>query len=248
MKLIEAKDYHEMSKLAAEIILKQVKEKEDSVLGLATGGTVLGTYQELIHDFKKNKTSYDHIQTFNLDEYAGLKKEDPNSYHSYMKINLFDNIYIPVEQTHLPNGEASDLEEQCSAFERIIEASGGIDLQLLGIGQNGHIGFNEPGSLFDSKTHVVTLAESTRKANSCYFASNEEVPTRAVTMGISTIMKSKKILLLASGTQKASIIYDLFHSEVTNSIPATILRKHADTTIIADQDALSKLNQAKRYA
>lgn len=246
MKLIEAKDYHEMSMLAAEVILDQIKEKNDSVLGLATGGTVLGTYQQLILDHQQNKTAYQHIKTFNLDEYAGLSRQDENSYHAYMKKHFFDEVNIPFSQTFLPNGEALDMKAECENYDQKMEELGGIDLQLLGIGQNGHIGFNEPGSSFESKTHLVALEQSTREANARYFDTIEDVPTHAVTMGIATIMKSKKVLLLASGLQKSSILYDLFHSDVTSSIPATILRDHPNTIIIADQEALSKLHQDER--
>ncbi|WP_071393329.1 glucosamine-6-phosphate deaminase [Bacillus tuaregi] len=244
MKIIEAKDYQELSQIAASYIMEQVKQKPESVLGLATGGTMLGTYQALIEDYRKNGGDYQHVQTFNLDEYVGLAKSDENSYHHYMWEQLFSHINVAEDRAHLPNGKADDMEKECLEYERLIKESGGIDLQLLGIGQNGHIGFNEPGSAFDSITRMVPLKESTRQANARYFPTLEDVPTHAITMGISTIMKSKKIVLLASGSQKADILYDLYHSDITADIPATILRNHPDTTIIADWDALAKIRQA----
>ncbi|WP_282035304.1 glucosamine-6-phosphate deaminase [Metabacillus indicus] len=243
MKLLEAKDHSEMSRLAADIILEQVRNKSNSVLGLATGGTVLKTYQELILNHKENDISFAQVRTFNLDEYVGLSIKHENSYHSYMQKHLFNHIDIQFSNTFLPNGEAEDLERECISYEAMIDHMGGIDLQLLGIGQNGHIGFNEPGTSFDSKTHIIKLEESTKLANSRYFNSLDEVPTHAVTMGISTIMQSKKILLLASGQHKASILHQLFKSDVTPDIPATILRNHPNVIIIADQEALSELNQ-----
>ncbi|TDL82898.1 glucosamine-6-phosphate deaminase [Peribacillus frigoritolerans] len=245
MKLLEAKDHIEMSRLAADIILEQIRAKSNAVLGLATEGTVLKTYQELILNHKVHGTSFAQVRTFNLDEYVGLSKNHENSYHAYMKKHLFDEINIQSSNTNLPNGEAKDLEKECISYESMIHKMGGIDLQLLGIGQNGHIGFNEPGTSFNSKTQIIELEKSTRIANSRYFNSLDEVPTHAVTMGISTIMQSKKVLLLASGLQKASILYELFNSEVTDVIPATILKEHPNVIIIADQEALSKLHQVK---
>src|SRR5690606_9765316 len=177
MKIIAAKNFDDMSELAAAMISHQVKEKQNSVLGLATGGTVEGTYKELIKDHKQNQTSYEGIQTVNLDEYVGIEKEHPNSYHHFMMENLFSHINIKQENIHLPKGLAKDYEEECKRYEKVISDLGGVDLQLLGIGVNGHIGFNEPGTSFDSVTRVVELEESTRQANMRYFNSIEEVPT-----------------------------------------------------------------------
>jgi glucosamine-6-phosphate deaminase len=246
MRLIEAKDYNEMSQKAAEIIIDQVKKKPDSVLGLATGETVLGTYAVVVNDHQQNKTSYQHIHTVNLDEYIGLGPDHPNSYHYYMNHHLFRYIDIPTSQTHIPNGLADDVKTECKRYEELIEKLGGIDLQVLGIGRNGHIGFNEPGTSFDSTTHIVELAQSTRQANSRFFSRLEEVPTHAITMGIATIMKSKKIILLASGEKKAHIISQLFEGEVTTNIPASILKTHPNVIIIADQEALSLVNEEQR--
>jgi len=189
MRVVKVANYEEMSQKAADCIIRQVKEKPDSVLGLATGGTVTGTYQLLAKDHQKNGTSYRQILTVNLDEYIGISSEHEQSYHFYMKKRLFDHIQIPPENTYLPDGQAEDLEEECKRYDERIESLGGIDLQLLGIGVNGHIGFNEPGTPFDSKTHIVELSESTRKANARFFNTLEEVPKKAITMGIETIMK-----------------------------------------------------------
>jgi glucosamine-6-phosphate deaminase len=239
MRVVKVANYEEMSQKAAECIIRQVKEKPDSVLGLATGGTVIGTYQLLAKDHQKNGTSYQQILTVNLDEYIGISPEHEQSYHFYMKKRLFDHIQIPPENTYLPDGQAEDLEEECKRYDERIESLGGIDLQLLGIGVNGHIGFNEPGTPFDSKTHIVELSESTRKANARFFNTLEEVPKKAITMGIETIMKSKKILLLASGLKKAPIIRKLFQEGITEEIPASVLKKHENVVLIADEEALS---------
>ncbi|MFV9510858.1 glucosamine-6-phosphate deaminase [Tepidibacillus sp. LV47] len=246
MKLIETKDYKEMSEKAAEIIIAQVKKKPNSVLGLATGETVLGTYAALVYDHRQHRTSYQYIQTVNLDEYIGLGPNHPNSYRYYMNEHLFSHIDIPLSQTHIPNGLAADVEEECKRYEELIEKLGGIDLQVLGIGRNGHIGFNEPGTPFDSITHIVELAESTREANSRFYSSLEEVPTHAITMGITTIMKSKQIILLASGEKKAHILSQLFEREVTLNIPASILKTHPNVVVIADKEALSLVSKDQR--
>ncbi|RXT04375.1 glucosamine-6-phosphate deaminase [Ammoniphilus sp. CFH 90114] len=243
MKWIHAKDSHEMSRLAAEFMIQEVKKQPSMVLGLATGGTPVGTYQELIRDARENGTSYKAITTFNLDEYVGLAGTHPNSYRYFMQQQLFEHIDLPIEQTYLPNGEAKDLMAECQRYEELIARHGGIDLQLLGIGTNGHIGFNEPGTSFQSTTHVVTLTKDTREANARFFTSLEEVPTHAITMGIATIMKSKRILLLASGEEKADILYQLALGEVDEKVPASILKQHPDVTIIADTVALRRVKE-----
>ncbi|MGE7767007.1 glucosamine-6-phosphate deaminase [Peribacillus sp. NPDC096540] len=239
MNIIKVQDYKEMSQSAAKIIIQKVKENSKIKLGLATGGTPKGTYDALIEDHMQNNTSYENVTSFNLDEYIGLDSNDPNSYHYYMDQSLFAHININKEQTYLPNGTADNLDMECTRFDKMIEALGGIDLQILGIGQNGHIGFNEPGTSFSSGTHVVALEESTRQANARYFDSIDEVPTHAITMGIATIMKSKEILLLISGEEKAGTLKKLIHGEITEEFPASILKKHNNVTIIADQKALS---------
>ncbi|MET3321917.1 UNVERIFIED_ORG: glucosamine-6-phosphate deaminase [Peribacillus simplex] len=239
MNIIKVQDYKEMSQSAANIVIRKVKENSKIKLGLATGGTPKGTYDALIEDHMQNNTSYENVTSFNLDEYIGLDSNDPNSYHYYMDQSLFAHININKEQTYLPNGAADNLDKECTRFDKMIEILGGIDLQILGIGQNGHIGFNEPGTSFSSGTHVVALEESTRQANARYFDSIDEVPTHAITMGIATIMKSKEILLLISGEEKAETLKKLIHGDITEEFPASILKKHNNVTIIADQKALS---------
>ncbi|MFJ7685209.1 glucosamine-6-phosphate deaminase [Peribacillus butanolivorans] len=239
MNIIKVQDYKEMSQSAANIVIRKVKENSKIKLGLATGGTPKGTYDALIEDHMQNNTSYENVTSFNLDEYIGLDSNDPNSYHYYMDQSLFAHININKEQTYLPNGASDNLDKECTRFDKMIETLGGIDLQILGIGQNGHIGFNEPGTSFSSGTHVVALEESTRQANARYFNSIDEVPTHAITMGIATIMKSKEILLLISGEEKAETLKKLIHGEITEEFPASILKKHNNVTIIADQKALS---------
>lgn len=239
MKIVQVKDYKEMSQKAAEVIIHKVKQENRINLGLATGGTPKGLYEAMIEDHQKNGTSYQHVTTFNLDEYIGLKEQDPNSYHYYMAEALFNHIDIPKFQTYLPNGLAADYNHECEQYDRLIQALGGIDLQVLGIGQNGHIGFNEPGTSFQSATHIVTLEESTRKANARYFNTLDDVPTHAITMGISSIMNSKEILLLISGEEKADAMQKLLHGEISEDFPASVLKRHSHVTIIADQKALS---------
>ena len=242
MKLLRVTDYEEMSRKAAEIIAEQVKEKPESCLGLATGETPVGTYRELVHYRNEGKISFERVHTVNLDEYCGLSADDRQSYRYYMKTNFFDAIGIDPARTFLPDGMNTDVEAECSRYDRVIEGLGGIDLQLLGIGRNGHIGFNEPASYFSKGTHCVTLTESTIEANKIYFASAEEVPRKAYTMGIGTIMAAKKILLLASGREKADAVRASLQGEVTPEMPASILQFHRDAVLIADEEACSKLN------
>ncbi|TYS19018.1 glucosamine-6-phosphate deaminase [Rossellomorea vietnamensis] len=238
MKIIEAEDYQEMSRLAAVLISGKVGSSEKINLGLATGGTPIGTYTKLIEDHQKNQTSYKNTSTFNLDEYVGLSGDHPSSYRHYMNKKLFNHLDIKKSNTHIPRGDVRDMLQECLDYERRIAESGGIDLQILGIGSNGHIGFNEPGTSFHSNTHLVRLAKSTREANARYFDSLEKVPGRAITMGISTIMKSKEILLLISGERKREAFDRLMENEVTENFPASILRNHPHVTIVADKAAL----------
>jgi len=238
MKIIEVNDYQQMSQVAAEYIMKKVTDNPAIHLGLATGGTPSEMYKNLIEDHKQNGTSYEHVTTFNLDEYIGLSGENPNSYRFYMDNHLFNHINIDKRKTHIPLGNTTDSQAECNRYEQLINENG-IDLQILGIGQNGHIGFNEPGTSFSSKTHVVTLAPSTIQANARFFKTIEEVPTKAITMGISTIMKSKEILLLVSGESKKDAVNKLINGEIDEKFPASVLKNHPYVTIIADKAAVS---------
>ncbi|MED3645743.1 glucosamine-6-phosphate deaminase [Halalkalibacterium halodurans] len=241
MKIIEAKHFDDMSLKAAQFMIEKVQRDPTITLGLATGGTPQKMYELLINDHRINGTSYHQVTTFNLDEYIGLDRHDPNSYYTYMHKALFDHIDIRDEQAFLPNGTASNLNAECERYEALIRQHGGIDLQVLGIGANGHIGFNEPGTSFESSTHIVKLTESTREANARYFNDLSEVPTEAITMGIQSIMNAKEILLLASGKKKADALYQLIHGKVDESFPASVLQRHEQVTIIADREALQKV-------
>ncbi|ARD57648.1 glucosamine-6-phosphate deaminase [Bacillus safensis] len=237
MNIIEFESKDQLGKEAAAIIARTIAAKPDAVLGLATGGTPIETYKELIQLHQANQLSFKQTKTINLDEYAGLNPEHENSYMTYMKRHLFDHIDLPQDQYFLPNGKTAHLEKECLRYDQLIEDVGGIDLQLLGIGQNGHIGFNEPGTPFNSKTHVVQLDENTRQANARYFSSIDEVPTHAITMGIASILSSKKILLLASGKSKAKVIQYLERAEIHPDFPASALKLHEDVTVMIDREA-----------
>lgn len=240
MKILSAKNYEEMSMIAARMITEKVEADPKAVLGFATGGTPKGTYEKLVAAFKKGAVTFQQVTTFNLDEYVGLPPEHPNSYHTYMNEQLFNETNIPVGQRFIPNGLASDLQSEAADYEKQIQAHDGIDLQLLGIGKNGHIGFNEPGTVFTQRTHRVALTPSTRKANARYFESMAEVPTHALTMGIQTILESKEILLLAAGRHKAEAVYRLITGQQPDEqFPASSLYSHPNLTLIADEEALS---------
>lgn len=241
MNFIIKDTYEEASLVAADIIAMQVKEKPNCVLGLATGSTPIGAYAELVQKVKRGEISFKDVTTFNLDEYAGLEGEHDQSYRYFMNKHLFDLVDIDKSKTHVPSGTSSDPEKMCDDYEASIEGAGGLDLQLLGLGHNGHIGFNEPADDFPVKTHYVALTESTIKANSRLFDSIEEVPKSAYTMGIGTIMKARKILLVATGEGKAEIVKRAFKGEVTPQVPASILQSHPDVTIVVDKGAASQL-------
>lgn len=246
MQLIQAKDYDDMSRKAANIISAQVILKPNCVLGLATGSTPLGTYANLIDWYKKGDLDFSNVSSVNLDEYRNLPADNDQSYRYFMKTNLFDQVNIDQSRTFVPNGMEKDSDKACKAHDDIIKELGGIDLQLLGLGLNGHIGFNEPADEFPKGTHCVDLTKSTIEANSRFFASIDEVPTQAYTMGIQSIMLAKKILIIASGANKAEIIAKAFLGPVTPQVPASILQMHPDVTLVADADALSVyLKQAK---
>ena len=240
MKLIVTKDYEELSARAAKIMLEAVKENPYAVLGLATGTTPLGLYAHMIVDHEKYGTSYAHIRTVNLDEYKGLPKTHPQSYAYFMRKNLFDGLDIDPENTNIENGMAEDEARECARYDALLKQLP-RDIQLLGLGSNGHIAFNEPHTLFGSGTHVVELAESTVKDNARLFDDISEVPRKAFTMGIKQIMQAKKILILASGANKADAVYRMAKGEVTESVPASVLQLHPDCILIADQEAAAKL-------
>lgn len=232
MKWIEAKNYVEMSRIGAQIFIEQLQQKPNSVIGLATGSTPIGFYKELVKSYNEGNISFDQVTSFNLDEYTGLAKESSFSFYYFMYDNLFNHVNIAPENVNIPSGEVATIEQTCVNYEKAMADAGGIDIQLLGIGVNGHIGFNEPGTAFDSVTQVVELTESTREANKIHFSNPEDVPTHAVTMGISSILKSKKIVLLISGEDKQKA-YDFLRSgEVTEDFPASALHKHPDVTVI----------------
>ena len=243
MKIIRAKDYYDMSRKAANIISAQVIMKPNCVLGLATGGTPVGTYKQLVEWYNKGDLDFAEVNTVNLDEYRGLPREHPESYWSFMHRNLFDLVNIRPEAIHMPAGTNMDAAAECSHYDEIIQHLGGVDLQLLGIGHNGHIGFNEPGESFDKQVHCVNLTESTIEANKRFFASAEDVPKQAYTMGIKTIMQAKKILIVASGEDKAEIVQKAFFGPITPQVPASVLQLHNDVTLVADEAALSKLSE-----
>jgi glucosamine-6-phosphate deaminase len=237
MNVIVVENYDEMSSRAAEIVERQVLKNAKSILGLATGSTPLGLYGKMVEGFKNRGVSYQHAKTINLDEYRGLNRNHPNSYHSFMYENLFKHIDIQMRNTYLPDGQAPSVEEECRRYEALIDRIGPVHLQILGMGTNGHIGFNEPGTPEDSLTHCVELDESTRKNNARFFESPEAVPTHAITMGIVSILKSEQILLLASGKKKAPAVKKLMEQHVSKEFPASFLWNHEDVTLIVDREA-----------
>lgn len=242
MKILVCKNYESLSKKAAQIIGSQLILEPSSTLGLATGSTPEGLYKNLIEMYNDGLIDFSKATTFNLDEYYQLPVENDQSYHYFMDQHLFNHVNINKENVHVPNGMADDIEAECINYENSIDAAGGIDIQVLGIGSNGHIGFNEPTIDFQGKTHVVTLEESTRMANSRFFNSIDEVPSKAVTMGTGSIFKSRKILLLASGKNKAKAIADTVYGTVTPEVPSSILQFHNDVIMILDEEAASLLN------
>ena len=239
MRVYCGKDYEEASKIAANLIAAQVTMKPDCVLGLATGSTPIGTYKCLVEKFEKGDLDFSKVKSINLDEYRGLSPENDQSYRYFMNDNLFNHVNIDKANTNVPNGLEPDADKACKDYDAIIEQSGGIDLQLLGIGHNGHIGFNEPAEYFVKDVNCVDLTEMTIQANKRFFASADEVPRQAYTMGIGTIMNAEKIVIVVSGKDKAEIVKKAFFGPVTPQVPASILQFHKDVTLIADEDALS---------
>lgn len=241
MRIYKAKDYEEMSRKAAGIVSAQIIMKPECVLGLATGSTPVGLYKQLIEWYRNGDLDFSGVRTVNLDEYKGISRENDQSYYYFMHQNLFDHVNIPAGNTHLPDGMEPDSEKECRRYEELIQSMGSVDLQLLGIGHNGHIGFNEPADAFDKLVHCVNLTQSTIEANKRFFASAKEVPRQAYTMGIQTIMRSKKILIIANGEGKADIVRDAFFGPITPMVPASVLQLHNDVTLVADEAALSKI-------
>lgn len=242
MRIYRAKDYRDMSRKAANILSAQVIMKPDAVLGLATGSTPEGTYAQLIEWYNKGDIDFSQVTTVNLDEYKGLLPDDEQSYHYFMHKHFFDHINIDPARIHLPDGTEENSEKACSDYNRVIRSVGGVDMQLLGIGGNGHIGFNEPNQAFEKETHCVALKEETIRANSRFFDSIDKVPRFAYTMGIKSIMQAKTILLIASGEAKADAIYNTVCGPVTPAVPASILQLHNNVIIVADEAALSKVS------
>ena len=241
MQIYRAKDYEDMSKKAANIIASQIVLKPDCVLGLATGSTPIGAYKNLVEKYEQGDLDFSQVTTVNLDEYKGLPRENDQSYYYFMHDNLFDHVNVKPENTHLPDGTKEDSDEECARYEELIRTLGGQDLQLLGLGHNGHIGFNEPDAIFEKATHCVDLQESTIEATKRFFASADDVPKQAYTMGIGTIMQAKKILVVVSGEDKADTVAKAFFGPVTPEVPASILQFHKDVILVADEAALSKV-------
>ena len=243
MKLIVVNNYEELSKVAAKEFSKIIKEKENAVLGLATGGSPVGMYKELIRMYEQKELNFSKTTTVNLDEYIGLNPEHNQSYRYFMNNNLFNHINIDKSNTFVPNGLAEDLEAQCKEYDQKIAELGGIDMQLLGVGNNGHIAFNEPNNELSSGTHIISLTDNTIEANARFFDNIDDVPRKAITMGVGGIMKAKKIILIASGESKAEAIKGIFSGKITTANPATMLQMHRDVTVIVDEAAAKLINK-----
>ena len=244
MKLYKAKDYEDMSRKAANIISAQVTLKPDSVLGLATGSTPIGTYKRLIEGYRNGDLDFSQVKSVNLDEYRGLTRDNDQSYYYFMYNNLFKDINIDLNNTNIPDGTEPDSEKECARYEAVVESMGGVDIQVLGLGHNGHIGFNEPADEFPKTTHCVDLTESTIEANKRFFESRDEVPRHALSMGIKNIMNARRILMVVSGEEKADIVCKAFTGPVTKEVPASVLQLHPDVTLVGDKAALHKLVEA----
>ena len=243
MRIIVCENYEEVSKKAAQMILSQVTLKPNSVLGLATGSTPIGMYENLVSLNEKGDIDFSEVRTFNLDEYYKLPKENDQSYHYFMYKNLFDHININPENIHIPNGMTDDVDAECERYDELIKEAGGVDIQVLGIGNNAHIGFNEPTINFEKGTHLVQLEDSTIEANSRFFDNIEDVPKKAITMGVGSIFKSRKIMLIATGENKAEAIYNTVYGKVVPEVPASILQFHSDIVLILDKEAAKLLKE-----
>jgi glucosamine-6-phosphate deaminase len=238
MKITKVKNYDELSKVAASRIAELLNAKKDASLGLATGSTPIGLYKDLIDLYKTGKISFKDVKSYNLDEYLGLEKSHQESYYTFMHNQLFNHVDILEDNVNIPEGNTNDHQEACKDYNQLLN-NAEIDLQILGIGVNGHIGFNEPGTAFDEETHIVELTDETKESNKRFFPSIEEVPTQAITMGIKNILQAKKILLLISGKSKAETVKRLFAKEISIDFPASALHNHSNVEVIVDSDALS---------
>ncbi|MFA5097362.1 MAG: glucosamine-6-phosphate deaminase [Candidatus Margulisiibacteriota bacterium] len=247
MRIIITRDYEELSRKAASIVAQQLKEKPSSVLCFATGSTPMGAYEKLVALYKEGEADFSKVFTFNLDEYYGLADDHPQSYHYFMNEHLFRHVNIRKGKSLIPDGTVKNIKEYCKQYEWEIKQKGGIDLQLLGLGSDGHIGFNEPGSSLGSRTRLKTLEEQTVKDNSRFFNSEKEVPRYVLTMGIGTIMEARKIVFLVSGENKASILQKVVEGPVTSMVPASALQLHPNTVLIADEPAAAKLSRKDYY-
>ena len=244
MKVYFAENYNDMSRKAANIISAQIILKPTSILGLATGSSPLGVYKQLIDWYKKGDLDFSKVKSVNLDEYKGLSPENDQSYRYFMNQNFFNHINIKPENTYVPDGLAENAKKECSRYDNVIESCGGIDMQLLGLGLNGHIGFNEPGGAFEKSTHLVNLTESTIQANKRFFENENEVPRQAYTMGIRSIMQARSIVIIVSGKEKAEIVKKAFLGPITSEVPASVLQLHNNVTLVGDNDSLSLIKES----
>ena len=243
IRFVLTKDYNDMSRKAANIIGAQVVSKPNCVLGLATGSTPIGAYERLVEGYENGDLDFSQVTSVNLDEYRGLTHDNDQSYYYFMNYHLFSKVNIDTNNTYVPDGTIEDADEACQKYDEIVRNTGGVDLQLLGMGHNGHIGFNEPSDVFVKGTNCVNLAQSTIDANARFFASKEEVPTQAYTMGIQTIMNAKRILVVVSGEDKADIVEKAFFGDVTPQVPASILQLHQEVIVVGDEAAFSKIKK-----
>lgn len=241
MNILTFETNEELNKVGANIIASLVQTNPYAVLGLATGSTPIGIYQELIRTYQNGHVSFKHVTSFNLDEYVGLPDGHPESYRTFMNNQLFNHIDIPMEQTHVPNGNAADLAAEGARYDEMMATKKQIDLQILGLGHNGHIGFNEPDHALNSGTHLVQLKESTREANARFFNSIDEVPTQAITMGVGTILKAKMIMLVVRGRDKAAIVKRALQGPITTDCPASLLQTHSNVVVLLDKEAAGEL-------
>lgn len=240
MRICKGTDYNEVSKIVADMVAEIIKDNPEAVLGLATGSTPVGTYAELVRKYNAGEIDFSRVKTINLDEYKGLSPENDQSYRYFMDNNLFNHVNIKKENTHLPEGLEKDSDKACSEYEKCLCEVGAPDVQLLGLGPNGHIGFNEPCDSFSECTHCVDLTESTISANARFFDSMDDVPKQAYTMGIGSIMKAKKIILIVTGSKKRDILKEVINGSIRPEVPASILKFHPDVTIVADAEALGE--------